>query len=111
VPVHQRSGPCDQSKPVRQIAAPSLLDMHQDKTGVQHAHQQVSDRQVTEPDATGESANHGPRTAGTPPCCSVSGMDNPGTVRSWLLGQRPGEALPWTSALPSDPDRCLATRS
>lgn len=36
--------------------------MHEDKTGVQHAHQQVGERQVTESDASGEAAGHGPWT-------------------------------------------------
>jgi hypothetical protein len=66
--------------------------MHQVKASVQDAHQQASERQLTEPDATGEPAGHGPWTAGAPPCVPVSRVEDPGAVSPWLLGQRPGEA-------------------
>jgi hypothetical protein len=87
-----RSTPGDQRQPVRRIAVPSFFYLYQDKTGVQDAHQQVGERQVVEPHAAGEPAGHGAWTAGVPPWLAVAGMDNSGTVGSWLLGQRAGEA-------------------
>lgn len=66
--------------------------MHEDKTGVQQAHQQVGERQVTESDASRKTTVHGPWTTGAPPRLPVSRMENPRTVRSWLFGQRPGKA-------------------
>jgi hypothetical protein len=87
-----RSTPGDQRQPVRRIAVPSFFYLYHDKTGVQDAHQQVGERQVVEPHAAGEPAGHGAWTAGVPPWLAEAGMDNSGTVGSWLLGQRAGEA-------------------
>jgi hypothetical protein len=84
--------PSDQHEPVGQLAVASLLDMLEAKTGVQHAIEHVGERQVTETDAIGQTSNHGPRTAGAPPCLPVSRMDDAGAVGSWLLGERAGEA-------------------
>jgi Dolichyl-phosphate-mannose-protein mannosyltransferase len=87
-----RSTPSDQHEPVRQFAVATLLDMHEEESGVQHAIEHVGERQVTKPDETGGTSSHGARTAGAPPGLPIARMNNAGAVLSRLLGQRPGEA-------------------
>ena len=87
-----RSTPCHQREPFGQLAVPALLHMQEAETGVQHAAEQVRERQVTEANAITEPPGHGPRTAGAPARSSVSGMDHSGAVGSRLLGERAGEA-------------------
>lgn len=60
-----RSTPCHQREPFGQLTVPALLHMQEAKTGVQHAVEQVRERQLTEANAISQPPDHGPRTAPT----------------------------------------------
>jgi len=81
-----------QSKPFGQLAHPLFLHATKPQPSLQHPVENSGNGKVPEPDPAGQSALYRPRATGPPARPRISRMNNPGAIRSWLLGEGAGKA-------------------